>query len=470
MKITSACFPVLLTALLAIGFRQSRADDSVSPKGPKPKPATGKQSVNSARRFDHILEMLWDNDEKVREGGLKELTDFQQNAKDLGSAIGLKALRAAARSYPFGKPEPNRVSAELVAVAGETPLPEYIPVIVELFDKFSDDGKWQAQMILTELESRPAAEAFMAIVRTHAPAGKLPRIIVSGLAYKPRYPDIFFPEILKYATDRKLSYEIYRLCLAYCEANLLPPNKLAPVTDQVLKSYSDLAAKLRPAQRDHGIDWMWEEAYGESRDEAALLLDLLGHFPGKRVEKALREALEYKDPRLKHFAVISLLRLGVPVDKNHVEDVARHAEMRNWLYTGLKGLGKSALFPETYRTQKSFAEADMVNWLVYPTELNRVPDEIELMKVVSVDTGLPGGIYDYYLFRFRTKPPHWAAKDGWMAGVSGPFLRTDQPTTDSLGDTFSSFAKWDAKTPDEHVGDIQKLMQRWREYHLKKKI
>lgn len=60
----------------------------------------------------------------------------------------------------------------------------------------------------------------------------------------------------------------------------------------------------------------------------------------------------------------------------------------------LKRLGNTSLFPETYRTQKAFAEADMVNWL-YPTELNRVPDEIELMKVVAVNTGLPDGIYDY---------------------------------------------------------------------------
>lgn len=213
---------------------------------------------------------------------------------------------------------------------------------------------------------------------------------------------------------------------------------------------------------------MWEEAYGESRNDAALLLDLLGHFPGGRVEKQLQEALEYQDPRLKHFAIISLLRHGKPVDKKHVEDVARHAEMRNWLYSALEKLGKTALFPEKYRTQKSFAEADMVNWLVYPTELNRVPDEIELMKVVTIDTGLPDGIYDYYLFRFRTKKPHWSAKDGWMAGVSGPYLRKDQPTTQALGETFSSFEKWDAKSPSEHVGDTRELMKRWREYHSRK--
>jgi hypothetical protein len=464
-----ACSQILLTALLVVGCQQYRPDDTGIPETPRPESAAMKPKVDSVPRFEQILEMLWDKDEKVRESGMKNLTDFQKDTKEPGSTVGLMALRTAARAYPFEKPEPGRVSAELVAVAYGTPLPEYIPVVVELFDRFSDDAKWRAQIILTKLESRQAAEAFMSIVRTHAPTGKLPSLIVSRLVNKPRYPDVFFPEILKYAANPKLSFEVYRLCLAYCEADLLPADKLAPFTDQVLKSYSDLAAKLHPAQRDQGVGWMWEDAYEESRNDAALLLDLLGHFPGNRVEKALRDALEYKDPRLKHFAIVSLLRLGKPVEKKHVEDVAHHAEMRNWLYVALRRLGKSSLFPETYRTQKAFAEANMVNWLVYPTELNRVPDEIELMKVVTVDTGLPGGIYDYYLFRFRTNEPHWAAKNGWIAGVSGPYLRKDQPTTDALGDTFSSFAKWDAKTPDEHVGDIRELMQKWRDYHLKKK-
>ena len=109
----------------------------------------------------------------------------------------------------------------------------------------------------------------------------------------------------------------------------------------------------------------------------------------------------------------------------------------------------------------------MVNWLVYPTELGRVPDEIELMKVVPIDTGLAGGIYDYYLFRFRTLEPHWAAKNGWIAGVSGPFHRQASPTVHALGHTFSTFTKWEAMHPDDHVGDISELKKSWREYHLR---
>jgi hypothetical protein len=463
------CLLILLVILIPAGCQRHSPDEVVAQMAPKLKKAPKKAKVEVSTRFDDILEGLWDKDEKIRASAMKDLAEFQKETKDPGSQLGMKALRSAARPYPFEKPEPGIVSAELVAVAYSTPRPEYIPVVVELFDKLSDDAKWRAQVILTELESREAAEAFMAVVRTHARTDKLPSLTASRLVNKPRHPDVFFPEILKYANNPKLSSEIYRLCLAYCEANLLPPDKLAPLTDQVLKSYSDLAAKLRPAQKNEGIAWMWEDSYELARHDAALLLDLLGHFPFAGVEKHLRQALDYTDPRLKHFAVVSLLRLGKTLDKKHAEDVARHAEMRNWLYIALKGLGKSSLFPEKYRTQKAFAEADMVNWLVYPTELNRVPDDIELMKVVMVDTGLPNGIYDYYLFRFRTKEPHWAAKDGWMAGVSGPYHRTGQPTTESLGDTFSTFTKWDAKTPNEHVGDSRELMKRWREYHSKKK-
>jgi hypothetical protein len=97
---------------------------------------------------------------------------------------------------------------------------------------------------------------------------------------------------------------------------------------------------------------MWADAYQESRDDAALVLDLLGHFPADRVQMPLTEALEYKDPRLKYFALASLLRLGKPVDKKHVEDVARHAEMRNWLHDALKQLGQSALFPRSIERKR----------------------------------------------------------------------------------------------------------------------
>jgi hypothetical protein len=126
------------------------------------------------------------------------------------------------------------------------------------------------------------------------------------------------------------------------------------------------------------------------------------------------------------------------------------------------GLGKGRLFPAKWATQKALAESDMVRWLTFPTELGRAPDEIELMKVVSKNFGPPDGVLEWYLFRFRTNPPHWSAKDGWMSGVAGPFKKSESPSTTAYGDTFSTFTRWDSLTPEQHVEDVRKLLADWR--------
>jgi hypothetical protein len=124
----------------------------------------------------------------------------------------------------------------------------------------------------------------------------------------------------------------------------------------------------------------------------------------------------------------------------------------------LAELDRLDLFPTQYATQEAFAESEMVDWLTYPTELSRVPDEIELMAVVpeAHEEG-PG---DTYVFRFRTLPPHWAAKKGWTAGVAGPFLRTESPTPDARGGTFSTFTSWDEHSPEEHLRLIRETRSR----------
>jgi hypothetical protein len=418
-----------------------------------------------AHDLDRILNDLQSKEEKVREAAQSDLFRLRHIADELPAEQGLKALRAAAQPYPFDKPVPGELSEYLVDVAARRPRPEYVPIVVELFGKFSSRAKWWAQAILTGLDSREAASAYMETVRRHGPSGEIPRLLTGPLAQRPRHADIIFPELLAYARVPTLSFDIYRLCLAYADAGLVSVQTLAPFANQVVSDYCVLADQLLPAQQTAGVAWMWENSYAGKRVDAGLLLDLLGRFPAADTEAVLRRALEYRDPRLKYFAIQSLLRLGRPVGPRNVEEVAAHAEMRNWLYDELRARGQLEIFPQMYCTQAAFAEANLVNWLTYPTELGRVPDEIELMNVLPIDTGLPDGIFDYYLFRFRTHQPHWSAKHGWTAGVAGPFRRTDEPTTEALGDTFSTFTPWENKPPVEHIGDIRELMARWREYH-----
>jgi hypothetical protein len=239
------------------------------------------------------------------------------------------------------------------------------------------------------------------------------------------------------------------------------------VTKSALDAYTTLEHVVAAAQQPCGTAWLWEEEYAEPRSLGALLLDLLGYLPGAETEEVLKRALTFTDPRLLCFAAVSLLRRGWEVPPQKLAGIAASAETRNMLHDQLHALNQRALFPEHFRTQPAFAEADMVNWLIFPTELGRAPDEIELMQVISADAGPPEGEIDWYLFRFRTHDTESPAESPWLAGVSGPYRRKDGPTTEAGGDTFSSFEPWDSKPPEAHVGDVRQLLRDWRRAHAR---
>ncbi len=341
--------------------------------------------------IDGLLKDLRSDDAIARKNGRATLDSFQSTDAPITLENRLKLLRAASESRVVRKHSDDNaitdVCADLVRAAVNKPSVELIPIVVESFGKYTDRGKRCAQMLLTRLEDRDAAEALVRIVRDHARTHAVPGLMIAPLIRKPRHADVFFPELLGFATAPALANDIYHLCLVYCDAKLLSAETIAPYTRQVLEAYRSAADKVRPAQREGGIAWMFDDDYAEHRFTSGLLLDLMHHFPGSGVDAELRQALNYRDPRLKHFAVVSLLKRGMDVDPQHIDRVAASSEMRNLLYESLQRIGKQALFPEKYRTQAAFAECDMVQWLTFPTELGRVPDEIELMKVVPVDTG-----------------------------------------------------------------------------------
>ena len=143
------------------------------------------------------------------------------------------------------------------------------------------------------------------------------------------------------------------------------------------------------------------------------------------------------------------LAAGVAPDPADLERFARDRETRKVLYNALEHHDKLGLFPAKYLTAEAMAEADLVAWLCHPHELGAPPDEMELMATIP-SPGEEFANHRYFVFRYRTKPPHWAASEGWLAGVAGPFPVMGAPSSSARG-TFSRFEAWGARTPAEHV-------------------
>jgi hypothetical protein len=130
---------------------------------------------------------------------------------------------------------------------------------------------------------------------------------------------------------------------------------------------------------------------------------------------------------------------------------------RRVLYDVLDHQRKLHLFPRQFLTWEAMAEADLAAWLNHPNELGSPPDEMELMTRARD----PGVDTHYFLFRFRMRPPHWAAKDGWLAGVAGPYDLSQEPKPYGPG-TFSRFESFDSRTPEQHVEMIDGLTSKRR--------
>lgn len=420
------------------------------------------RKITLAEQLDKILTQIRSSDPATRSIGNTALAEFQvPDDNGMPLALAMRLVRAAAdpEICAYDAADDSGACRELLVTASYCENPKLFPLAVELFPQFPENARGEAQYLILQSETRACVRAWLQLVRDHGRAGVMTSLSTWRLAEVRNHAEIVFPELLEYCDLPELSSDIYLLCLDDLDNNLFEPDVLRPYAERIAADALAWNAQAREFQQTSGTAWLWSEEYETVRHECGVMLDLLRYVPGKSALKPLREALTFSDPRLLHFAATSLLARGEDVDAAVLETIAASPEMRAWLHRQLKEQGQLALFPQKYLTQEALAESELVDWLIFPTELGMAPDEIELMKVVPVDTGEPGGIYDYYVFRFR----HPEATNGWMAGVAGSFLRSDEPTADANGDTWSSFESWDSKTPEEHVGDMGELLAKARE-------
>lgn len=173
-----------------------------------------------------------------------------------------------------------------------------------------------------------------------------------------------------------------------------------------------------------------------------MFLDLAGYLSSPKLSPLLQQAAGFRDPRIVTFAVLALLRRGEEVPAEALETAAAAHETRAMLYHGLEALGAIHRFPEAWSTWKAFGATAMAEWLLYPTELGREPDELVLEHVEPLN---PEGTQVAYVWRFRV------AEEPWQAGVSGIHTLTGTPGPLDGSHTFSRFETWESATPAEHL-------------------
>jgi hypothetical protein len=145
------------------------------------------------------------------------------------------------------------------------------------------------------------------------------------------------------------------------------------------------------------------------------------------------------------------LESGQTVTSQDVLPFAKNILTREVAFQLLSDHNNIDLFPKEYFNLVKGAESNLANWLEFPTELDACPDEIEHIKRVTFDFDGQKNNVHYEVFKYRVNEPHWAAKDGWILGVVGPFFDDSKPY-DQAHATFSRVSSTlDKVSPDEEA-------------------
>ena len=141
------------------------------------------------------------------------------------------------------------------------------------------------------------------------------------------------------------------------------------------------------------------------------------------------------------------------------EEIQKHSsdiKTREMTFQLLVEHNKTELFPKEYYSIQKAAESNLANWLEFPTELDACPDEIEHVKRVTIDFDGQNNFVHYEVFKYRVNEPHWAAKNGWILGVVGPYFDDSKPY-DHPHATFSRVgSKLETTNPDDEVHWVHK--------------
>ena len=124
-------------------------------------------------------------------------------------------------------------------------------------------------------------------------------------------------------------------------------------------------------------------------------------------------------------------------ERSAIAEFARTPHLRVLLYWMLRDSGHADLFPEDARSVAAQAEGFFAFWSMHPNEYGEPPTSLEEEATVVRD--VDGEPVEYRVLRFRYAEPHWAAGDGALLAVVGPF-RCEQPP---YAPTVRAFARTD---------------------------
>lgn len=414
--------------------------------------------------IDDVLRRFRSKDKSERESAAKELRAAAR-AGTLSISSAERLILAARESFPSDQNEPFPISCQLLVAAREISkdgnADRLLSALQTVFGVLTPDGRRLALQIVCQMQDLAAVRFYVNCLREHG--GTLGHGIPEfSPAAGVEVARVLLPALLSLARDPAVAWPVFHTLLEFRNEGLAEADLLEPHEYSIAEVLGTEVERVLATQQATGIGWRYASPYLMHREMVGLLFDLAGAYDAPRLREVVRASDGLSDPRLRRFRAVALLRHNETAMAMELEWIARNPADRYWLFGQLCQFGLAEHLPESCHDQTLLAEGHLSDWLCYPTELGREPDEIELIHVESrpaSQTRTPINwlrkrkLVDYFFFKYRVTEEHWSKKNGWMVGMAGGYQRDKQPTVAHDGGTFSRFTKHESKSIAEHVAE-----------------
>lgn len=167
----------------------------------------------------------------------------------------------------------------------------------------------------------------------------------------------------------------------------------------------------------------------DSWNALELLADISKYFVNERIISGLMELMQLGRNHINCYAVDTLCSMGLDVPQPVIDALARDLEYAYIVYKKLQWQGKASLFPAECATEEYLAKSDLVQWLTYPTELGKAPDEIVYLG--KVKQLFKREVFHIFKYRSNSSTLDDSLKNKWLIGWSS-----------EDGGTFSNFEEF----------------------------
>ena len=343
---------------------------------------------------DALITALQSKDSVTRSNAEVALEQIDFSKKDISFLH-----QAWIRSYPGDKNKYKTINYTI----GQKILALKDPGTIDFIDKnyaATNISDVQISMLqtLAELKTERSYATLKNLLLQHPPARGRIYSFSAALQDSLLLSAKLFPEVARLYADTIVGSTLIKLTDVLLDSNLVSPEIIKQNADMVYSLAKYQLGKLK-ADTDY---------YPEYNNYVINILRRLGT---KQSIELLRNFLLASNS-IKYDAVIALLKIDQPVSPLIINKLANDKGYRTGLYTSLKEIKKTNLFPKELYTQQKFAEAYVYDYVA------EEEDDITIQPVGEKLYKTGGQLKRYYLF-----------KVGWMEdykktehlAVCGPF-------------------------------------------------